>query len=378
MERYRARLEEHYIPEVVRVYCANPRCAKWHHPRTFNDSDQRWTVVACECGTTTCVGCKAEKLSQHVCEKVDSSKRPEWLPEYSAECRVKQCPKCAEWIQLSEACNHMECSSCHHQFCVVCLLPWTGSHGNEDVEDSWGCPTYGDPACGYDDDGFEKPPRGLHFYTGRDGLGQPRQRRENTLRQALNELDQATTEIIATLTASAERIEAEALQSDQARGEAGQHEELVQTLRERLSALEREFNDGVPPALEPFVFVVDEDRDEVAVQQLRDQLQQLQQRLAPVPDDEPDEEEQLGFVVDEDEDENEVEQLRAQGLQQRLGLVPNAGEGSSDSDDDLNDAQQLNEEEGFVVEDHFDDPELRRLPRLVTVPGDDGESSDSD
>jgi hypothetical protein len=194
----------------------------------------------------------------------------------------------------------------------------------------------------------------------------------------LNELDQATTEIIATLTASAERIEAEALQSDQARGEAGQHEELVQTLRERLSALEREFNDGVPPALEPFVFVVDEDRDEVAVQQLRDQLQQLQQRLAPVPDDEPDEEEQLGFVVDEDEDEDEVEQLRAQGLQQRLGLVPNAGEGSSDSDDDLNDAQQLNEEEGFVVEDHFDDPELRRLPRLVTVPGDDGESSDSD
>lgn len=77
MERYRTRLEEHYTPKVVRVYCANPRCAKWHHPRTFDDSDQRWTVVACECGTTTCVGCKAEKLSQHACEKVDTSKRPE-------------------------------------------------------------------------------------------------------------------------------------------------------------------------------------------------------------------------------------------------------------------------------------------------------------
>jgi hypothetical protein len=163
MKEYKVKLHEYYTPETIRVYCANAQCAKYHHPRTLDDSDQRRTVVVCECGTTTCVGCKSEWEDGHACVPIDPSRRPVWVPEYTAECRIKQCPKCREWIQLSEACNHLNCSSCGHGFCFVCLLEWTGQHA--------GCSQYGDPVEGYDDEGFELTKRGLHIYTGRDRHG---------------------------------------------------------------------------------------------------------------------------------------------------------------------------------------------------------------
>jgi hypothetical protein len=79
----------------------------------------------------------------------------------------------------------MDCALCNYEFCFMCLRPWDGPHGNDDDEDDLECPIYGDPLCGYDDKGFEKSPRGLHIYTGRDrdgydryglgALGQPRE-----------------------------------------------------------------------------------------------------------------------------------------------------------------------------------------------------------
>jgi hypothetical protein len=162
MDMYRVKLYEKYTPEAIRVYCEKAQCAKYHHPRTFDDGDQRRTVVLCECGTTTRVGCKAEWEDGHVCVPLDPSKRPAWVPEYTAQCRIKQCLKCREWIEISAACNHTTCSSCSHQFCFICLLQWTGQHS------TMGCPLYGDPSEGYDDEGLECTERGIHMYTGRN------------------------------------------------------------------------------------------------------------------------------------------------------------------------------------------------------------------
>jgi hypothetical protein len=168
IDSYRLKLSEHYTPESIRVYCANAHCARYHHPRSFDNSDHRRTIVACDCGTTTCVGCKSEWQADHACVQLTSMSRPAWVPEYSSDCRIKQCPKCHEYIQLSEACNHMECSMCHHQFCFVCMVPWKGFHDNA------GCPMYGDPDAGYDDKGFERTGRGIHIFTGRDREGYDR------------------------------------------------------------------------------------------------------------------------------------------------------------------------------------------------------------
>jgi hypothetical protein len=93
--------------------------------------------------------------------------KPEWMQdiEYSETCRIKVCPACRIWFEHKDACNHMKCYHCGHEFCFVCILPWEGFHTQA------GCPAYGDPPGGYDDEGFEVGDRGLHRDTGynRDG-----------------------------------------------------------------------------------------------------------------------------------------------------------------------------------------------------------------
>jgi len=163
--KYMLKLNEHNTPEAVRVYCANAQCAKHMQSEKFDDSDQRHTVARCECGMLTCVGCKDEWKPDHICAQTNPMTKPSWVPQYSSTCRTKQCPQCREWIELSEACNHMVCSSCHYSFCFVCLLNWRGFH------EPAGCPPYGDPLAGYDSQGFELNERGLHVYTGRDRNG---------------------------------------------------------------------------------------------------------------------------------------------------------------------------------------------------------------
>jgi hypothetical protein len=168
MDRYKLKLHEYYTPEAIRVYCANAHCALYKSPKEFDNSDQRRPIAHCECGTDTCVGCRNKWLPEHMCPRTSPATKPAWVPTYSSSCRVKQCPKCQEWIELFEACNHMTCSSCHHDFCFICLLPFTGFHERE------GCPAYGDRLEGYDNEGFELTDRGLHIHTGRDREGYDR------------------------------------------------------------------------------------------------------------------------------------------------------------------------------------------------------------
>lgn len=101
---------------------------------------------------------------RHHCGQDDTG-RADWLPEYTPTCRIKKCPGCKAYIELREACNHMTCNYCTHEFCWVCLLPWNGFHDRVR-----GCPSYGDPE--YDEDLYEANTRGLHRETGlnRGGL----------------------------------------------------------------------------------------------------------------------------------------------------------------------------------------------------------------
>ena len=121
-------------------------------------------MARCSCDTKTCFGCKDHfEDDNHQCVRsAGITTKPAWLPEYAADGRIKPCPTCNMWIEHKEACNHMTCCYCSHQFCFVCLLPWEG-----DFPDLEGCPAYGDPTSSYDNEGYELA-RGIHRDSGYD------------------------------------------------------------------------------------------------------------------------------------------------------------------------------------------------------------------
>ncbi|KAL1601525.1 hypothetical protein SLS60_006440 [Paraconiothyrium brasiliense] len=161
-EAYRRKEKEYYTPPTLKLYCVD--CGSWLDPETFQNK-RNYSWATCACGTSMCVGCKGAWQENHFCTNANDAK-PDWLPPYSDDCRIKQCPDCRTPIEHWGACNHMTCESCRHQWCFICLLPWDGFH----VDD--GCPAYNDPDDGYDDEGYENNERGLHRDTGlnREGL----------------------------------------------------------------------------------------------------------------------------------------------------------------------------------------------------------------
>jgi len=189
LEAYSLKAQEYYTPRAIRVYCANESCRSFI-PRSHVDNSHAFSTVAhCGCGTNTCVGCQYEWEGQeHRCVVSDEpGMRPKWMPEYSSSCRAKSCPNCRVWMEHKEACNHMTCHYCRHEFCFVCLLPWT----NEGFHQDEGCPSYGDPVEGHDEQGYELGARGLHRDSGysRAGLNRLGQRQ---LSHAITQHDAAS------------------------------------------------------------------------------------------------------------------------------------------------------------------------------------------
>jgi hypothetical protein len=164
-EVYEAKLAEHDSPHCARTYCVDCHCFV---PKPDPAANQQESVAVCVCGVRTCRECKLGWSPDHNCDDGRATtEKPEWVPEYSLECRIKACPECKTWIELREACNHMTCSNCRHEFCFICVQPWPDFHEEK------GCPQYGDPLEGYDDEGYELTPRGLHRDTGLDRSGAP-------------------------------------------------------------------------------------------------------------------------------------------------------------------------------------------------------------
>ncbi|CBX97030.1 hypothetical protein IAQ61_008024 [Plenodomus lingam] len=165
IEAYKLKAKEYYTSPVLRVYCSNEDCRVFLPDTQHSRSDFGASIARCYCGTITCVDCK-EALEEvdHVCSlSTDPVAKPDWMPEYTTGCRIKQCPGCHVWVEHRDACNHMRCGSCCYQFCFICLQPWDIAEG---FHEGQGCPPYGEPMAGYDEEGYERTPRAIHRDTG--------------------------------------------------------------------------------------------------------------------------------------------------------------------------------------------------------------------
>ncbi|KAI9593066.1 hypothetical protein BDF19DRAFT_387664 [Syncephalis fuscata] len=88
-------------------------------------------TVQCRCGTTFCHGCGLEDHLPCICHIVrlwlrkcaDDSETSNWI-----HANTKECIKCHSTIEKNGGCNHMTCRKCQHEFCWVCLGPWS-EHG---------------------------------------------------------------------------------------------------------------------------------------------------------------------------------------------------------------------------------------------------------
>lgn len=113
-------------------YCVGPNCSiiiKSNEP-------QAKRVICKNCKTSFCfkcgsdyhapTNCKTIKLWLTKCE--DDSETANYISAHT-----KDCPRCHICIEKNGGCNHMQCYSCKHDFCWMCLGDWK-NHGSEYYE----------------------------------------------------------------------------------------------------------------------------------------------------------------------------------------------------------------------------------------------------
>eukprot|EP00731_Ephydatia_muelleri_P020036 Em0012g861a len=91
--------------------------------------------VECSNGHRTCSLEPHEPCCCDLWEKwksiVTSNEAPSVITdlEWLTKC-TKSCPQCRIRIEKNEGCNHMTCIKCRHEFCWICLTPWS-KHGEQ-------------------------------------------------------------------------------------------------------------------------------------------------------------------------------------------------------------------------------------------------------
>ena len=107
--------------------CPNPHCSK---PLYLLGSRNRLcNVLKCVyCKFEFCFQCSEKSHAPSTCSEV---KRWNLITDdqlmeqriFGENC--KKCPNCHAIIEKNEGCNHMTCLKCRHEFCWLCMQPWS-------------------------------------------------------------------------------------------------------------------------------------------------------------------------------------------------------------------------------------------------------------
>lgn len=130
-EQYQKRFNQFLLQRFVDensdfTWCPAPNCQWVCESLGFK------TQARCHCGYVFCVLCSEEGHLPCPCEFVvkwrnrmsDENANNDWILA-----NTKQCPSCHKNIEKNQGCNHMTCSQCRHEFCWICLGPWS-KHGS--------------------------------------------------------------------------------------------------------------------------------------------------------------------------------------------------------------------------------------------------------
>ena len=126
LDTYWKWLCKNYVEQNRNVrWCPNRNCDKCcerlNHSANLVD-------IKCACGTEYCFKCGELAHSP-----VDCKDAKKWIEKESSEsentiwlkANTKNCPKCGKHIEKISGCNVMRCTQCQHEFCWLCLMPWS-------------------------------------------------------------------------------------------------------------------------------------------------------------------------------------------------------------------------------------------------------------
>ncbi|KAI6166007.1 hypothetical protein EDD17DRAFT_1774563 [Pisolithus thermaeus] len=139
-ERFNELLVRHFVASNPNLkYCPYPSCTYTVSCPTAASKSALTTVVPIvTCGADAspphrfCFGCPIESDHRPVICPVakmwlkkcrDDSETANWIKS-----NTKECSHCQSTIEKNGGCNHMTCKKCKHEFCWVCMGPWS-EHG---------------------------------------------------------------------------------------------------------------------------------------------------------------------------------------------------------------------------------------------------------
>lgn len=107
------------------LYCAKATCARFLQDNAaLADPDSQVKPVLCkDCGTTTCRFCRELMSAHDESEKCPSGNIIEARQQLTEGTSMRTC-RCGNVIERHGGCNHMTCSECSYEFCIICNKEW--------------------------------------------------------------------------------------------------------------------------------------------------------------------------------------------------------------------------------------------------------------
>lgn len=120
LARYKHLIAEAYVQDNTNVrWCPGKGCDKAVRVHLLKDKE-----VKCKCGTKFCFSCGREYHEPADCKMVNDwivkserdGSNDAWIASYT-----KECPKCNSKIVKDGGCQYINCATCSHKFCWICL-----------------------------------------------------------------------------------------------------------------------------------------------------------------------------------------------------------------------------------------------------------------